>query len=86
MFTNKIKNWLYRLGDASRGDYLYNIVTVFSDNLLQNSPVDYILKGMAFAKVIGWKNILYPTRDPFLMLKLGGDIIGILNNNKDQRY
>lgn len=29
MFTAKFKNWVYRLGDARKGDFLVNVVTVF---------------------------------------------------------
>jgi hypothetical protein len=41
-----------------------------------------VLRGVAFSKIIGWKAILYPTTDPFLMLKLGGNVMEALMNNK----
>lgn len=41
-----------------------------------------MLRGVAFAKVIGWKAILYPTADPFLMLRLGGEVMGVLTSLK----
>ena len=36
-----------------------------------------ICKGIVFCKLVGWKNILYATKDtvtenPFILLKLGG--------------
>ncbi len=35
---------------------------------------------MAFCKIIGWKSVLYPTTDPFLMLKLGAEVMEIVGS------
>ena len=29
MFTSNLKNWAYKLADCRKGDYLFNILTVF---------------------------------------------------------
>jgi len=31
MFTSKLKNWAYKLADTKKGNFLFNIVTVFED-------------------------------------------------------
>ncbi len=29
MFTPQIKNWAYKLANAKKGDYLFNVITLF---------------------------------------------------------
>lgn len=46
-----------------------------------------LCRGITFCKLVGWKNIIYATKDtsienPFVLLKLGGEIKNVIHNNR----
>jgi hypothetical protein len=52
--------------------------------------MNILCQGIAFCKLVGWKNIIYATKDtyienPFILLKLGGEIKDFIHNKRANR-
>ncbi len=46
-----------------------------------------LCRSIMFCKLVGWKNIVYATKDtlienPFVLLKLGAEIKDVIHNNR----
>lgn len=63
-----------KVENTERGRCLISVMSIFDGEEFKKQELHYIYLGFMFCKVIGWKNLVFPTDNPVPFIKVGGEI------------